>query len=169
VVEHISWQLDDPTLAALSSEALPVDAPVLADWQSFFGITITGCPAEDFNGVFCNSLSTFFIRAHVTSAIKNSGGDSDGDGIADAEDACPNSDLSSTVVIDSCDSGVPNQLSTEGCTTTDQIVDCTEAAINHRAFVRCVQALTTRLASAHLITNRQKSAIDRCAVRADIP
>lgn len=31
---HIAWQLDDPTLAALSSEALPLVPPVLADWQS---------------------------------------------------------------------------------------------------------------------------------------
>ncbi|WP_437720041.1 hypothetical protein [Sorangium sp. So ce861] len=53
-VQHISWQLDDPTAAALSSEALPVDPPNLADWQSIFGLTIEG--------------GDFFIRAHVTSA-----------------------------------------------------------------------------------------------------
>jgi hypothetical protein len=69
VVEHIAWQLDDPTLAALSSEALPVGAPVLTDWrQSTFGLTITGCPAEDFNGFSCDGSFDFFIYAYVRSA-----------------------------------------------------------------------------------------------------
>ncbi|MEQ1545824.1 hypothetical protein [Methyloglobulus sp.] len=55
---NISWQLDDPTLAALSSEALPTVPPVLADWQSVFGLTIESGPFFD----------GFFIRSHVTSA-----------------------------------------------------------------------------------------------------
>jgi hypothetical protein len=37
---QIGWQLDDPTHAALSSEALPTVPPVLRDWQSIFGLTI---------------------------------------------------------------------------------------------------------------------------------
>lgn len=42
--------------------------------------------------------------------------DSDGDGIPDDEEACSDSDLSATVVIDSCDSGVENQLFDDGYT-----------------------------------------------------
>lgn len=57
---HISWQLDDSTTSALSSEALPTDPPALADWQSIFGLTIDGF-SDDF-------FSWFFIRSHVTSA-----------------------------------------------------------------------------------------------------
>lgn len=55
---HISWQLDDPTSTALSSEALPVVPPVLADWQSIFGLDIM-------SGFFFDG---FLIRSHVTSA-----------------------------------------------------------------------------------------------------
>lgn len=55
---HISWQLDDPTLAALSSEALPTVPPVLSDWQSIFGLDIQGSSFRD----------EFLIRSHVTSA-----------------------------------------------------------------------------------------------------
>lgn len=58
VDNHISWQLDDPTLAALSNDALPTEPPILADWQSLFGLTIE-------SRSFSNS---FFVRAHVTSA-----------------------------------------------------------------------------------------------------
>ena len=56
---HIAWQLDAPTLAALSSDALPTVPPTLADWQSIFGLTIESR----------NSFGdSFFARAHVTSA-----------------------------------------------------------------------------------------------------
>jgi len=56
---HIAWQLNGPTLNAISSEALPTVAPVLADWQSIFGLTIKSR---------ASFTSEFFIRAHVTSA-----------------------------------------------------------------------------------------------------
>jgi hypothetical protein len=55
---HIAWQLDDSTLTALSCDALPNVPPVLADWQSIFGLTIESRGAGE----------EFFIRAHVTSA-----------------------------------------------------------------------------------------------------
>jgi hypothetical protein len=56
---HIAWQLDDPTLSALTSEALPTVPPVLSAWQSIFGLTIES--RSSYN-------TGFFIRAHVTSA-----------------------------------------------------------------------------------------------------
>jgi hypothetical protein len=62
IVEHISWQLDDPTCTALSSDALPTIPPVLTDWQSFFGLTLEGRDPADPPG------SGYFIRAHVTTA-----------------------------------------------------------------------------------------------------
>jgi len=55
-VDRISWQLDDPTGTALSSDALPTAPPVLDDWQSVFGLRIS---ADRMWG----------IDAHVTSAI----------------------------------------------------------------------------------------------------
>ena len=50
--------------------------------------------------------------------------DGDGDGIPDDADDCPNSDLSTTVVIDSCNSGVSNALDANGCTIADQVEEC---------------------------------------------
>jgi hypothetical protein len=61
IENHIAWQLDDPTSTALSSAALPTVPPVLADWQSLFGLTIE---SRSFS-----SGGQFFIRAHVTSAV----------------------------------------------------------------------------------------------------
>lgn len=65
-VEHISWQLDDPTATALSSAALPTTPPDLAAFESLFGLEITGCTTPEF-GQWCPA-DRFFIRAHVTSA-----------------------------------------------------------------------------------------------------
>ena len=66
IVEHISWQLDDPTTTALDSIALPTSPPVLGDWESIFGLSIRGCMVDEFG--FCSFFDEFFIRAHVTSA-----------------------------------------------------------------------------------------------------
>ena len=59
VMNTIDWQLDDPTQTALSSTALPRTAPILADWQSPFGLSIFSV-GDDF----------FLIRANVTSAVR---------------------------------------------------------------------------------------------------
>ena len=41
VMNIIDWQLDDPTQMALSSTALPKGPPILFDWQSIFGLSIS--------------------------------------------------------------------------------------------------------------------------------
>ncbi|MBI3941054.1 MAG: hypothetical protein HY315_09480 [Acidobacteria bacterium] len=95
--------------------------------------------------------------------------DSDGDGIADNEDDCPNSDLSAAVVIDGCNSGVLNTLFPSGCTISDLIAACAEGAGNHGQFVRCVADLTNDLQKAGTIIGQQKGAIQSCTAQADIP
>jgi len=95
--------------------------------------------------------------------------DSDGDGVPDAEDGCPDSDLSPTVAIAGCNSGVSNIVSPSGCTISDLAAECTEDAGNHGGFVSCIAHLTNDLRNAGIITGRQKGAIQRCAAHADIP
>jgi len=64
LVDYILWQLDDDTCTALSSTDLPTTAPVLADWESIFGLTLSGSDPSD-------PYKTYLIRAHVTKATKN--------------------------------------------------------------------------------------------------
>jgi len=53
--------------------------------------------------------------------------DSDGDGIPDASDACPDSDLRPTIIIgEDADTGVVNELLNDGCTMSDLIVQALE-------------------------------------------
>jgi hypothetical protein len=94
---------------------------------------------------------------------------SDGDGVPDGRDECIGSSASATVVIDGCNSGVPNTTFASGCRITDQINDCAVAATNHGSFVSCVAHLTNDLKKAGVISGSQKGAIQSCAGGANIP
>ncbi len=95
--------------------------------------------------------------------------DSDGDGIPDDEDCCPNSDLSPTVVIDGCDSGVENVLLSCGCTISDLVAGCAADAANHGDFVSSVVQLGLDLRADGVIAANEASAIVVCAAQAAIP
>jgi hypothetical protein len=95
--------------------------------------------------------------------------DTDGDSVPDNVDQCPNSDLSATVVIDGCNSRVPNTVFPTGCTISDLIAECAEGASNHGHFVSCVAHVTNDLKKAGTITDQQKGAIQSCAAQANIP
>lgn len=74
-----------------------------------------------------------------------------------------------TVIIDGCNSGVPNNVLPSGGTISDLIAECAEGARNHGQFVSCVSHVTNDLKNAGIITGQQKGAIQRCAAQADIP
>lgn len=94
--------------------------------------------------------------------------DSDGDGIFDDVDACPDSDLSVTVVIGGCDSGVSNTLFANGCTISDLVGQCAANSVNHGQFVSCVADLANSLKSGGVITGKQKGALQSCAAKSGI-
>jgi len=95
--------------------------------------------------------------------------DADVDGVPDNIDCEPNSDFSPTVVIDGCNSGVPNTFFSSGCTITDLVMNCAPGARNHGAFVSCVAKVTNDLKKSGIISGAQKGAIQSCAAKADIP
>jgi hypothetical protein len=97
---------------------------------------------------------------------------SDSDGVPDGRDNCVGSDPSPTVVIDGCDTRVPNQgsaLSTPGCRISDFVAQCAAGAASHDAFVICVRHLSEDLRTARLINLAQKRAMRRCARGSSIP
>lgn len=74
-----------------------------------------------------------------------------------------------TVVIDGCDSGVPNLVLPGGGTILTLIEQCAAGAGNHGQFVSCVSHAMNELKKAGLISGSQKGAIQSCAAQADIP
>jgi len=91
--------------------------------------------------------------------------DTDGDGFLDDVDACPNSDLSSTVIINSCDSGAENLLVESGCTISDLITEAKFSSENHGSFVSTVTKITKDAKHMKLITGRDYGKINSCAAR----
>lgn len=88
--------------------------------------------------------------------------DADGDGISDRKDECPHSDLSATVAIGSCDSGVPNPVLPSGCTIADLMTSCVGAAKGHGESGRCVSRLLDDLDKDRILSRPQEAAIQRC-------
>ena len=95
--------------------------------------------------------------------------DADLDGVADDIDCEANSNFAPTVVIDGCDSGVPNTFFSSGCTISDLIGHAAANAKNHGDFVSAVAHLLNDLRKSGVITGAQKGAIQSCAAGAAIP
>jgi PA domain len=95
--------------------------------------------------------------------------DADVDGVEDASDCEPNSDLSPTVAIDSCNTGVPNTLFVNGCTINDRIDHIADASRNSVQFLLGVTVLDLQLIHDKIITPQQAGKILVCAVKAVIP
>ena len=89
--------------------------------------------------------------------------DDDNDGVADAVDAYPRGNLAATVIIGSCNSGVPNHVFPNGASFSDLISSCgPNSAPNHGQFVSCVSLLTNDWKKQGLISGAQKGSIQSC-------
>lgn len=95
--------------------------------------------------------------------------DTDGDGIPDDENACPNSDLSGTVIIDGWDTGVDNLLLSGGCTISDLISECADEADNHGESISAVSDKTNILKEEGIISGKEKGMLQKGAANATIP
>lgn len=96
--------------------------------------------------------------------------DDDNDGVADVVDSCQMSAPTPlTVVIDSCDTGVADQLLATGCSITESILGIAEATWTHGGFVSQTTHLATQLRKDGLISNKERSALVRCAAWANLP
>jgi hypothetical protein len=101
--------------------------------------------------------------------------DGDLDGVADdAGDQCLGSDLGPTVVIEGCDTGVPNTFFTNGCTIRDLIAACGPPPPGYvhdrerleQSYEKCARNLLKSLQRAGFLTKAQEHRLDK-AVRFD--
>jgi PA domain len=94
--------------------------------------------------------------------------DTDVDGEPNSSDCEPHSDLSPTVVIGGCDSGVANRMFTvapnRGCTLADRIAHV-PAGNNRGEYLKNVQALLNALKKSGAITAAEKDALSSCAAQ----
>jgi len=128
------------------------------------------CDADDDNDGIADGSDNCPLVANPAQADYDGDGqgdacdpDDDDDGVADGVDAYPQGSLTATVVIGSCDSGVPNQVFANGATMNDLIGQCAiDNPSPHGKFVSCVTHLTNAWKKAGLITGAQKGAIMDC-------
>ena len=74
-----------------------------------------------------------------------------------------------TVVIDECNTGVPNYTTEDGTSISELIDECAIGAKHHLKYVICVAKLTGSLKRDDVLLRTQKRAINSCAWKADIP
>jgi hypothetical protein len=116
------------------------------------------------NGDLTSSVDT--PRDLTTKLLTDIGWFSDRDGVPDGVDSCTGSDLRKTIVIGSCDSGVPNTFLEDGCSLADLVSRCSVDAKNHGDYVSCVAKTGQALRDARLITDTSKGKIQSCAASA---
>lgn len=75
-----------------------------------------------------------------------------------------------SIMIDGCDTGVPNLPLPEGGTIESYVVQfCAANPPNHGQFVSCVNQRAKELRNRGFITQHQRNELQHCAARADIP
>jgi hypothetical protein len=125
---------------------------------------------------FPNQLMEPAINVDLTSAIDTPkdltsklmtdiGWFSDRDGVPDGVDSCLGSDIRASVVIDSCDSGVANLVTSDGCTLSDIVSRCSAGATNHGDYVSCIARTTNAFKRAGWISGNGEGKIQSCAAR----
>ncbi len=140
----------------------------LANWalsnpSDVIGDTVGG------NGDGGFTANDFVMGLAFDNTAKLSSSDSDGDGVPDADDLYPNSDVRPTVIIDGNDSGVENSVDVFGCTINDLVQIIAESSSNHGAFVKSVAKLTNDLKKDGLISGKEKGKIQSAAAKSSLP
>jgi len=101
---------------------------------------------------------------------EDAGNDADGDGVCGNVDAYPNSrDVGGNILIEGCDTGVPNVVFPDGSTISDLIYEIAGGAKNHGQFVSGVAKLKNDLRKSGVLSNAQAQAVQGCAARARLP
>ena len=112
---------------------------------------------------------TGYRTATVTINVMPSGGDSDGDGISDNQDNCPNSQATATLVINGCDSGAPNLHLGDGCFLSDEVQTIAASRPPRWRFVSMLRTRINHYRGQGLLTQAEVDAIVQCAWSYDLP
>jgi hypothetical protein len=94
--------------------------------------------------------------------------DADNDGFADDADECDASDLRATLFVADTNTGVANEMFSNGCTMSDYVIAAAAGARNHGAFVSAVAHLGNAWRSAGLITDAGRATIQTAAAQSNV-
>lgn len=98
--------------------------------------------------------------------------DTDGDGVGDNADLIDSSILTPTVIIQGTDSGVVNTVNSSGISLADLILyadfNCGEDAKNHGSYVSCMAKYLNTLKKSGVITDEEKKALQKSAAQSEV-
>ena len=94
--------------------------------------------------------------------------DADTDGVGDACDECAASVLGGTVTVEKCDSGIENQVLSNGCSLVDEVALCAADARTHGKFVSCIARGSKSWERDGVSLGRQRFRLIVCAAQSDI-
>jgi predicted extracellular nuclease len=94
--------------------------------------------------------------------------DADADGVTDARDECPHSQLAETVVLRGCDSGVPEALDVAGCTLADRLVALAEASRHRGERARRARRWLLEQVASGTLARRHFGPILACVVKRNV-
>jgi predicted extracellular nuclease len=92
--------------------------------------------------------------------------DTDADGLTDSRDACPNSVLHATLMIDECDSRVPESLDEAGCNLTDELLMLRDDVPSHGSWMQAVRGWLGSKIRQRELSIRDRGHILACAAAA---
>lgn len=134
-------------------------------WYTIAVFDFLGCEAD-----ITYSLTIEGVECPDDTSSSGDGGsgseepaDTDGDGVADDEDAYPHSDMQSTIVIGSCNSSVANQHIGNGAFMMDLINEAADQAKNRGGFVSKLANLTNEWKKQKLMSGKEKGRVMECA------
>jgi hypothetical protein len=100
--------------------------------------------------------------------LRDLGWFADFDGVPDGVDECPGSDRNATVMIQNCDTRIPNTTFANGCRISDYFKPCASVD-GPGAFVSCVDLVRTSMLASRLLERRDSGKIVACAARPKQP
>lgn len=173
-VTFIGALADDGTVVA---DLLEFDGPALGDnWNplqvvpvSVGTVTVTFLDLNSVQFDYTLNGVTGTLLLEPFEVVVDSDPDSDEDGVPDADDQCPDTDLELIVEVGDCETDMVNEVFDNGCSVSDEINACEEGARNHGQFVSCITQLANGMRDIGLISGAEKGAITSCAARSTIP
>jgi hypothetical protein len=101
----------------------------------------------------------------TTALMTDIGWFSDGDGVPDGKDECIGSDLRPNVFIGTCDANTNNLMLPGGCTISDELSACDDAATSQQQYLACVNQHTSSWVRFRYITRQNQQSIKACAAQ----
>lgn len=156
---HVSVRLRSN--GATFSHAIFLDQTgvISAPLSNFTGLT--AADAADIDGISFRTgvcPSNNIVDALILNAYAFSGGDSDGDGVPNADDLCPDTAEGATVNEDGC----------SGEQLVELLCPSTASYRNHGEYVSCVARASEEAVAQGLLTEEEKDAIVSSAARSSI-